>query len=56
MMDSLPEYVTISSKLTELHSERELRNIVAIAIEKAIKEIIQPIVQRNVNIALLTTK
>jgi CCR4-NOT transcription complex subunit 1 len=55
-LSSLPNYVTISSKLAELYPEAELRKMVALAIEKAIKEIIQPIVQRNVNIALITTK
>lgn len=56
ILASLPSYVTISSKLAELYSESELRRMVALAIERAIKEIIQPIVQRNVNIALITTK
>mmetsp|Transcript_379 Transcript_379/g.406 ORF Transcript_379/g.406 Transcript_379/m.406 type:complete len:1182 (-) Transcript_379:24-3569(-) len=56
ILSSLPSYVTVSPKLAELYSEPELRRMIALAIEKAIKEIIQPIVQRNVNIALITTK
>lgn len=53
---SLPEYVQISPKLAELYPEQELKKIISISIEQVIKEIIQPIVQRNVNIALITTK
>ena len=53
---SLPEYVQISAKLAELYPEQELKKIISISIEQVIKEIIQPIVQRNVNIALITTK
>ena len=55
-MDSLPEYVHIAPKLAEIYPEQELRKIISISIEQVIKEIIQPIVQRNVNIALITTK
>ena len=55
-MASLPEYVQISPKLAELYPEQELKKIISASIEQVIKEIIQPIVQRNVNIALITTK
>lgn len=55
-MASLPEYVQISPKLLEHYPEQELKKIISISIEQVIKEIIQPIVQRNVNIALITTK
>lgn len=55
-MASLPEYVHISPKLADLYPEQELKKIISISIEQVIKEIIQPIVQRNVNIALITTK
>ena len=46
----------ISQKLAELYPEQELKKIISISINQVIKEIIQPIVQRNVNIALITTK
>ena len=56
MLANLDRHVTISPKITELYPEMELKKLVAQAIEKAIKEIIQPIVHRNMNIALITTK
>ena len=58
-INCLPNYIAIDSKtlgpyLTE--REAELRQVVAIAVDLAVKEITKPVLQRSVNIALFTTR
>jgi len=58
-INCLPNYIAIDSKtlgpfLTE--KESELRQLVAVAVDLAVKEITKPVLQRSVNIALFTTR
>ena len=58
-INCLPNYIAIDSKTLGpfLHEkEAELRQLVAVAVDLAVKEITKPVLQRSVNIALFTTR
>jgi CCR4-NOT transcription complex subunit 1 len=55
-LTSLPNFVVISQRLLEHWPEDELKRIVALAVELAVREILQPIIARSVNIGLITTR
>merc|ERR1712100_27340 len=49
-------YVTVNQQLVVFQQNPQLKAVVAIAVDRAIREIIQPVVERSVTIACITTK
>ena len=48
--------VVVPKQLTEYFTEAEVRPKIATAVQNAIKEVLQPIVERSVGLALITTR
>ncbi|KAH7284495.1 hypothetical protein KP509_34G056500 [Ceratopteris richardii] len=55
-LPNLSSYVVINPKLAALGQQLHLSRIVPAAMERAIKEIISPVVERSVTIACMTTR
>lgn len=60
VIPNLASYVTINPTLevftTQPHLKQVLKSVVPIAVDRAIREIIQPVVERSVTIACITSK
>lgn len=56
MLQSLPQYVVINPQLTMFSSNAALKRLIYIAIDRAIREIIAPVVERSVTIASISTR
>lgn len=56
LIPNLGQYITISPTLILFQTNPNLKRILPIAIDRAIREIIQPVVERSCAIAFLTTK
>lgn len=56
LVPNLSQLVTFSPSLGMLESSPNLKRLIPIAIDRAIREIIQPVVERSCAIAYLTTK
>ncbi|CAM6118665.1 unnamed protein product [Calypogeia fissa] len=53
---NLADYVVVNPKLAGLSLQVQLQRIVPVAMERAIREIISPVVDRSVTIACMTTR
>ena len=56
MLQSLPQYVVINPQLTMFSSNAALKRLIYVAIDRAIREIIAPVVERSVTIASISTR
>ena len=56
VIPNLASHVVINPSLQVLTSNFSLRRLIPIAVDRAIREIIQPVVERSVTIACVTTK
>lgn len=56
LFPNLGQYITVSPSLVLFQNSPNLKPLVPIAIERAIREIINPVVERSCAIAFLTTK
>ena len=56
MGSDLAAYVMVNQQLVIFQQNAQLKNVVPIAVDRAIREIIQPVVERSVTIACITTK
>ncbi|PWY99362.1 Not1-domain-containing protein [Testicularia cyperi] len=56
MLQTLPQYVVINPQLTLLATNPGLKRLICIAIDRAIREIIAPVVERSVTIASISTR
>ena len=56
VIPNLASYVTINQSLTFFTANPNQRRLVPLAVDRAIREIIQPVVERSVSIANVTTK
>ena len=56
VIPNLGAYVTVNMHLPLFVANPQLKAVVAIAVDRAIREIIQPVVERSVTIACITTK
>ena len=56
MLQSLPQYVVINPQLTLFSSNAALKRLIYLAIDRAIREIIAPVVERSVTIASISTR
>mmetsp|Transcript_6288 Transcript_6288/g.12026 ORF Transcript_6288/g.12026 Transcript_6288/m.12026 type:complete len:2318 (-) Transcript_6288:299-7252(-) len=56
VIPNLASHVVINPSLQVLSSNFSLRRLIPIAVDRAIREIIQPVVERSVTIACVTTK
>lgn len=60
VIPNLASYVTINPNLevfaTQPHLKEVLKRVVPVAVDRAIREIIQPVVERSVTIACITSK
>jgi CCR4-NOT transcription complex subunit 1 len=53
---NLPTFITYNPSITLFTQQPILKRVVPVAIERAIREIIAPVVERSVTIAVITTK
>eukprot|EP00026_Physarum_polycephalum_P000086 Phypoly_transcript_00086.p1 GENE.Phypoly_transcript_00086~~Phypoly_transcript_00086.p1 ORF type:complete len:2362 (+),score=414.48 Phypoly_transcript_00086:843-7088(+) len=53
---NLPTFITYNQSITLFTQQPILKRVVPVAIERAIREIIAPVVERSVTIAVITTK
>ncbi|EST08344.1 CCR4-Not complex, Not1 subunit, domain of unknown function DUF3819 [Kalmanozyma brasiliensis GHG001] len=56
MLQSLPQYVVFNPQLTMFSSNAALKRLIFVAIDRAIREIIAPVVERSVTIASISTR
>jgi CCR4-NOT transcription complex subunit 1 len=56
VIPNLAAYVTVNGSLALLAAHPQLKAIVALAVDRAIREVIQPVVERSSTIACITTK
>jgi len=56
VIPNLAMYVVINPSLTIFNQQPQLKRIVPLAVDRAIREIIQPVVERSVTIACITAK
>mmetsp|Transcript_13754 Transcript_13754/g.26653 ORF Transcript_13754/g.26653 Transcript_13754/m.26653 type:complete len:2543 (+) Transcript_13754:61-7689(+) len=56
IIPNMPAYVTIHPSITLFNMYPHLKSCVTTAIDRAIREIIQPVVERSVTIAVVTTR
>jgi CCR4-NOT transcription complex subunit 1 len=56
VIPNLAAYVTVKPNLQVFVSQPALKRVVPVAVDQAIREIIQPVVERSVTIACITTK
>ena len=56
VIPNLAAYITINPSLQFFAANPNQRRIVSLAVDRAIREIIQPVVERSVTIASVTTK
>ncbi|SAM86011.1 related to CDC39-transcriptional regulator protein [Ustilago bromivora] len=56
MLQSLPQYVVINPQLTMFSNNAALKRLIYVAIDRAIHEIIAPVVERSVTIASISTR
>lgn len=56
LIPNLAQYITVSPSLMLFQSSPNLKRMIPIAIDRAIREIIKPVVERSCAIAFLTTK
>ena len=56
VIPNLAAYVTVNPSLQFFAANPAQRRMVALAVDRAIREIIQPVVERSVTIASVTTK
>jgi CCR4-NOT transcription complex subunit 1 len=55
-LPNLSQYVTINASLPLFSQQNHLQRLVPVAIDRAIREIISPVVERSVTIACITTR
>jgi len=56
VIPNLATYVSINPNLTAFAQHQALKRVVPVAVDRAIREIIQPVVERSVTIACITAK
>ncbi|CAM9404481.1 unnamed protein product [Chrysoparadoxa australica] len=56
VIPNLAAYVTVNPNLGLLPYQQRLKRVVPLAVDRAIRDIIQPVVERSVTIACITTK
>ena len=56
VIPNLTSYVTVNAALPQQFARVPLKRAVPVAVDRAIREIIQPVVERSVTIACITTK
>lgn len=56
LIPTLAQYIQVSPSLVLFQTSPQLKRLIPIAIDRAIREIIQPVVERSCAIAFLTTK
>ena len=56
VIPNLGAYVNTNSELALFNNHPALKRVVPIAVDRAIREIIQPVVERSVTIACITSK
>jgi hypothetical protein len=56
VIPNLAAYVTINAQLSIFSQMPQLKRVVPLAVDRAIREIIQPVVERSVTIACITSK
>jgi CCR4-NOT transcription complex subunit 1 len=56
VIPNLASYITVSAQVASGPAGAMLRRIAPVAVDRAIREIIQPVVERSVTIACITTK
>lgn len=56
MLQSLPQYVVFNPQLTMFANNAALKRLIFVAIDRAIREIIAPVVERSVTIASISTR
>lgn len=56
LIPNLAQYITVSPTLGLFQTSPNLKRMIPVAIDRAIREIIQPVVERSCAIAFLTTK
>ncbi len=56
VIPNLASYIRVSDKLGVFQSRPDLKRAIPIAVDRAIREIIQPVVERSVTIACITTR
>ncbi|KAJ1021633.1 hypothetical protein NDA16_003770 [Ustilago loliicola] len=56
MLQSLPQYAVINPQLTMFSNNAPLKRLIYVAIDRAIREIIAPVVERSVTIASISTR
>ena len=53
---TLPDYIVINAQLSLFASNPTLKRMICVAIERAVREIIAPVVERSVTIAAISTR
>lgn len=56
VIPNLAAYVSINSSLILFQQQAGLKRVIPVAVDRAIREIIQPVVERSVTIACITTR
>mmetsp|Transcript_5766 Transcript_5766/g.17008 ORF Transcript_5766/g.17008 Transcript_5766/m.17008 type:complete len:1878 (-) Transcript_5766:275-5908(-) len=56
VIPNLASYITVSAQVASGPAGTALRRVAPVAVDRAIREIIQPVVERSVTIACITTK
>ena len=56
VIPNLASYITISAQIASGPSGAAMRRVAPVAVDRAIREIIQPVVERSVTIACITTR
>eukprot|EP00937_MAST-01D_sp_MAST-1D-sp2_P007077 g7077.t1 len=56
VIPNLAAYVSINMNLTLFNQHPQLKRVVPVAVDRAIREIIQPVVERSVTIACITSR
>jgi CCR4-NOT transcription complex subunit 1 len=56
VIPNLASYITVSAQVASGPAGAALRRVAPVAVDRAIREIIQPVVERSVTIACITTK
>lgn len=56
VIPNLAQYVVVNSNIQAFHNNASYRKLLALAVDKAIREIILPVVERTVSVATVTTK
>ena len=56
MIPNLAAYITINEALVLFQQTPSLKRVVPVAVDRAIRDIIQPVVERSVTIGVMTTR